>query len=414
MTPPGDLESVAVRILYLTQYLARSDEPGANRQWDLLQELARRGHHVDVVISGQHYLDLNRADAEKTRVETWEGGRLYRLAGVSGHRRSRFRRLLSYFVFAGRAAALTLRLGRYEVVLASTPSPFVGLVGWLAASVRRARLWIEVRDLWPEAAYETDLVRSRILLKACRALNAFAYRRATRLVALTPGIRRHLVETYGLKAETVEFIPNGWARDVFEQPGPQADLEGFGIRPGAFHVVYAGAFGIGNNDIPTILEAARLLRGHEDIRFVFVGDGERRREIESGRRDGSHIVIVPVQPKNAIPHFIAAADVCVLTLPNRKFFEIFLQNKIFDYMGGERCVLAAVAGDQAELLRQSGGGLVVQPGDATALAQAILELRAAPAARIEMGRRGRLFVEEHYDRRKLVAEYAEALEEAPS
>ncbi len=399
-----------MRILYLTQYLARSDEPGANRQWDLLQELARRRHHVDVICSGQHYLDLHGTAPRRPPVEAWEGGRLYRLLGVSAYRRSRGRRILGYVAFGWRAALQVLRLGRYDLVLASTPSPLVGLAGWLAAAGRRTPLWLEIRDVWPEAAYETGMLRSRLLFRACRAINAFLYRRAARLVALSPGIRRHLVATYRLAAARIDVVPNGWDRDIFERPAASPDLVALGWEPGRFHVLYAGAFGIGNNDIPTILAAAMLLQGEEDIRFVFVGDGERRAGIEACGAAGARIVLVPPQPKNVIPHFIAAADLCVLTLPKRDFFELFLQNKIFDYMGGGRCVVAAVAGDQGELLRASGGGVVVPPEAAAALARAIRELRGMPAERRAMGERGRRYVEAQMDRRRLVHAYAEALE----
>lgn len=400
-----------MRVLYVTQYLARNDEPGANRQWDLLQALARRGHAIDVIISGQHYLEGAAARPKPAR-EAWEGGTLFRVAGIPGYRRSLRRRVANYVVFALRATAIALRRGGYELVLASTPSPFVGVVGYVASRRCRARLWIEVRDVWPEAAVETGLLRSPALVRACRALNAFLYRRAERIVAITPGIRRHLVAQYGLDEASVEVIPNGWARDVFEHPGPRPDFALLGLDDERFKVMYTGAFGVGNNDIPTILEAARLLRSEQGIVFVFVGDGERRGEIEDFkvRHDLTNILLVGVYPKNVIPHFLETADACVLTLPPGKFFELYLQNKIFDYLGSRRPVIAAVAGDQADLLRACKAGIVVPPGDATALACAVLQLRSSATIRSAMGQSAGDYVAQHYDRSRLVGRYVHALE----
>ena len=402
-----------MKILYLTQYLARNTEPGANRQWELLQEFARRGHTVDVIVSGQHYLGLHEQSSGQAVVgTTWEGGRLFQVAGVGRYRASLWRRIANYVVFGARASRLVLRLGRYDVVLASTPSPFVGLAGWLAACRGRARLWIEVRDLWPEAVFESGMLRQRWVLAWCRRLNAFLYARAQRVVALTPGIRKHLIESYGIPADRVELIPNGWSRQVFEHPGPEPDFAALGVHVDRFNVMYTGAFGIGNNDIPTILAAASLLRHEPGIQFVFVGDGERRGDIERAQRDGAHVVLVPAQPKNVIPHFLLAGSACILTLPGGKYFEIFLQNKFFDYLGSERPVVAAVAGDQAEVLRACGGGIVVEPEDARGLANAVLRLRDAPGEGSEMGRRARRYAEQHFDRDALVRRYADELEEA--
>jgi glycosyltransferase involved in cell wall biosynthesis len=401
-----------MRALYITQYLAFNDEPGANRQWDLLQTFARRGHRADVIISGQHYLEAAGGNRQRAAREEWAGGTLYRLAGLRGYRKSTLRRVANYLAFATRAAVLGLRLHGYDRVLASTPSPFVGVVGWIAAVRNRASLWIEVRDVWPEAAMETGLIRSRVLIRLCRRLNAFVYARAERIVALTPGIRRHLVATYGIEPERIDVIPNGWARDVFEHPGPRPDLESLGMRTDAFKVAYAGAFGVGNNDIPTILEAARLLRDAPDIQFVFIGDGERRALIESWRaRHGlTNVLLIGPQPKNVIPHFLAAVQVCVLTLPPGEFFEIYLQNKIFDYLGSGRPVVAAVAGDQADLIRACHGGVVVPPGNPHELACAIVRLQSDAPARDEMGRQARAYVASHFDRADLIDGYVDAFE----
>jgi glycosyltransferase involved in cell wall biosynthesis len=56
--------------------------------------------------------------------------------------------------------------------------------------------------------------------------------------------------------------------------------------------------------------------------------------------------------------------------------------------------------------------VVVEPGNARALADAVLQLRNSPDDRLQMGRRAREYVEEHFDRDQLVRHYADALEEA--
>ena len=74
--------------------------------------------------------------------------------------------------------------------------------------------------------------------------------------------------------------------------------------------------------------------------------------------------------------------------------------KMFTYMACALPVILAIEGEAAELLSEANAGLVVPPEDPSALAKAILDLRAVPEQRADMGRQGRAFVEQHYSRRQ--------------
>jgi glycosyltransferase involved in cell wall biosynthesis len=86
-----------------------------------------------------------------------------------------------------------------------------------------------------------------------------------------------------------------------------------------------------------------------------------------------------------------------------------LANKIFDYLGAGKPVLAAARGEMEQLLREARAGLSVPPGDPGALAQLVRQMRDLPAEeRLAMGRRGREHVLAHY-RRSDLARRAEEL-----
>jgi glycosyltransferase involved in cell wall biosynthesis len=86
-----------------------------------------------------------------------------------------------------------------------------------------------------------------------------------------------------------------------------------------------------------------------------------------------------------------------MVLPDA-YLEKILSVKLFEYLACARPVVAAQSGESANLLKRSGAGLVVPPGDSCALADAILELYANPERRAAMSARGRHFVEENYSR----------------
>src|SRR5207249_255169 len=78
--------------------------------------------------------------------------------------------------------------------------------------------------------------------------------------------------------------------------------------------------------------------------------------------------------------------------------EKIISVKLFEYLACERPVVASQAGESARILRESGGGIVVGPGDARATAGAILSLYRDPERRAAMGRQGRAYVEANYSR----------------
>jgi glycosyltransferase involved in cell wall biosynthesis len=74
-------------------------------------------------------------------------------------------------------------------------------------------------------------------------------------------------------------------------------------------------------------------------------------------------------------------------------------------------MVLGVAGEARELVERAGAGLCIAPESPDALVEALRTLRADPARREEMGRRGRAFVEAQFSRRVLAAHYLEVLGE---
>src|SRR5262249_43300642 len=158
----------------------------------------------------------------------------------------------------------------------------------------------------------------------------------------------------------IEVIPNGVDVSMFD---PEAT--GMAIRSrygleGKFLVVYAGAHGMAN-DLGTALRAAEILRDHDTIRFLFVGDGKERANLEEmARRLGlSNVVFAGPVPKDEMPDVLAAADASLAILMNIKMFRTTYPNKVFDAMAAGRPTLLAIDGVIREVIEQAQGGLFV-------------------------------------------------------
>ena len=85
-------------------------------------------------------------------------------------------------------------------------------------------------------------------------------------------------------------------------------------------------------------------------------------------------------------------------------------NKVFDYMAAGRPTVLAIDGVIREVMEACEGGIFVPPGNASALADAILKLRANPAEARRMGQRARAYVSEHFHRDRQGAEFVLLIE----
>ena len=82
---------------------------------------------------------------------------------------------------------------------------------------------------------------------------------------------------------------------------------------------------------------------------------------------------------------------------------------MFEAMATARPIVLGVLGESARLVRYAQAGLVVEPEDPRALAEALVDLAADPQMANAMGEHGRRFVEDELDRDKLAATMLEEL-----
>ena len=300
--------------------------------------------------------------------------------------------------------------GHADVVVVSSPTFFSVGAAWLLARCKRARLVVEIRDLWPAIFVELGVLTNRRVIGLLERLELAAYTAAEAVVVVSDGFRANLISR-GVPPGKVHTVRNGVSLDQFDlDVGPDAAVRArLGARPGDCLVLYAGTHGI-SQGLPHIADAAALLAG-ESVHFAFVGEGADKTRLRSrvAELGLGNVTILPGVPHSGVPELLAAADICVAPLRNVPLFSAFIPSKIFEYLGAGKAVVGSVTGETAQILTEA-GAIVVPPQDSAALASAIRELAADPRRRAEMGRRGRVYVERCFDRLVLAREYRKILE----
>lgn len=343
------------------------------------------------------------------RIEQVDGYRVVRTWLYATPNEGMVRKTLGHISFMLSGLLLGARAaGRADVVVVSSPTFFSIATGWALARLKRARLVVEVRDLWPAIFVELGVLTNRRAIAALERLELAAYRAADVVVTVTEAFRADIVGR-GIADEKVHTIRNGADVERFRPRSPSLSVRaGLGVTGDRVVVLYAGAHGI-SHGLRSVVDAAALLVADVDV--VLVGEGADKANV---RRHAEQLALpnlrmLPGVGRDEMPELIAAADICLVPLRDVPLFSGFIPSKLFEFLAAERPVIGAVTGETAEILTEA-GQIVVPPERPEALADAVRRLAADPVLRATIGKQGREYVVTNFDRVSLARRYRKLLD----
>jgi glycosyltransferase involved in cell wall biosynthesis len=149
-----------------------------------------------------------------------------------------------------------------------------------------------------------------------------------------------------------------------------------------------------------------------DLLFLFVGEGaEKEHLVWTAQRQGlRNICFLSQQPREKIPAFIQASDVCLVLLKKADIFKTVIPTKMLEFMAGCRPVILGVDGQAREILEKAQAGIFIEPENVTELVAAIKKLYQDSPLRHALGDNGRRYIAEHLSRERLATIYSGVLE----
>ena len=356
--------------------------------------LSGAGHDVTVCTTFPYYPEWRVARGYAGRLAQSEhrnGVRILRSFAYVPNRVTSVKRVAHEASFVAGSFLRAAGTRRPDVLLAVSPP-----LGLAMSAIVLSRMWrvpyvFDVEDLQPDAAADLGMLPGWAL-RMMYSVERAAYRHAEMVSTLTHGMRNRIV---------AKGIPEHRVR-LFE---PRADAslleiaaaEGESFRrkhglEGRFLVVHSGNMGV-KQGMEVILEAADRCREEESLEFLLVGDGAAKERLlqRAGELGLKQVRFLPVLDGAEFRGLLAAADVCLVT-QRKTVSDIVFPSKTVTYLAAGCAVVASVnpGSEVARTIYESGSGVVVEPEDAAALKNAILELRA----------------EDLRERRRIAREYA--------
>jgi alpha-maltose-1-phosphate synthase len=232
-----------------------------------------------------------------------------------------------------------------------------------------------------------------LLRRSARRQFRYNLEAADRIICVSDPLKSRLVAVWGIQAGKIIVLPNGV--DVVQfQPDHDADRrvrESMGIKDNPL-ILFVGNFYVWH-DVKTLLDSfARVMLAYPDAHLVLVGDGALRKSMEQHSIDigVSHAVhFTGLISHSEVPGFMASADIAIVPYPEMNQENWLSPLKLFEYMASARPIVASAVGQVADIIRHEKNGLLVPPGDADTMAEAIMRLLADKDLCGRLGRQAR-------------------------
>ncbi len=391
----------------------------AARAAELSRHWARMGHEVTVLTGFPNHPTgiVPREWRSRLRrlhyTETVDGVRVVRTWLWPLPNRKAHERIRNYVSFCVSAAISGLPLRKPDFVIATSPQLLCALAGWWIALWKRVPFIFEVRDLWPESLAAVGAGSEGSLLhRTLGAIAGFLYRHAKRIVVVSPAFKDHLMRYWNVPAEKISIVENGVETDLFRfDPAAAAEVRKQLKLEDRFLICYIGTMGNAHGLDTLIATAEELQKALPGAMFLLIGEGaEKERIMElAAERELSNIQFLGQQPRERIPAYVSAADLCLVMLKKTELFKTVIPTKLLEYMACQRPIIVAVDGQARQIVEEAGAGVFVEPENSKALVKAILGSAEDPERGRQMGVRGRQYIVSKFSREKTARDYATVL-----
>ncbi len=385
------------------------------RAESLASTLVKSGHEVVVVTPKPSYFLTATSTATPVSAECADFGlRMRRIPLRLRSKSDGFAVRMATEVFASIAAfpALLSEIEKADLVYASSPPVFYAMAAAIAARIRNTPVVVEIRDFWPDIVVQAlppparGSAWVRALQRGGTLVAKALCRTADRLVAVTRSDSTKL-QRWGIDRSTIFFAPNG-ADKIALSVGANRQSKTRPEKGDPLKIAYAGRLGPAQK-VSALLEAARLVDTPLTLSIIGAGPEVSRLRDEAGKLKRHSISILDPLPREQVLEILIDQDAIFVPLAS-KSIEGSVPSKLFESLALGVPVILAAEGEATNLIKETEGGIVAEPGSPSSIARAIEVVAADRESFYRRGIAARQKIIENYRREEIMSDLIKKLE----
>lgn len=408
---PKNSKTSSPRVLLLNQYFYPDVAATAQFMTELSEDLTEFGLDVDVLRGTVQYDEMKNQNV--SRKASFDEVTIHRSFAMNLGGDGTLTHFANYSAFNVSAPLRSIALPSYDIVLAFTDPPLIGLTGTLLKKLKGAKFVQFVADLYPDVAIELGYLDKRSLLArfANRAAR-FMFEQTDSIIVLGHHMKKRVQKKGEIDPETISIIRN-WADsdNIYPvQPSENWFIEEQNLGD-KFVVQYSGHIGAGH-DFSAVIETARSLKDNNQIIFQFIGEGPGKEELLEAKRKHNldNFRFLPYQDKSDLAYTLSSADVALVSL--REGLEgLMVPSKIYGILasGSPAIFLGNENSEISRIIEQGNCGFSIPPSDGKQLEEVLLKLYDNTELVQELGGNARDYFLENFQREMITQRYYDLL-----
>lgn len=411
-----------MNILLINHYIGSPYYGMDFRPYYISREWVKQGHKVTMVGASNSHIRMIQPKVDKVlSLEAIDGIQYVWIKTPAYDKSSSIRRIRNMLSFVTKLycnAKKVSKIAKPDWVIASSCYPLDIYPSRKIAKIAKAKLCFEVHDIWPLTPMLLGgYTKNHPFIATMQMSENYMCRHSDKIVSLLWNAESHYRE-HGFKGNFY-CVPNGyckeeWAKEAFslQLPEEHRNIINALKQDNKIIIGFAGGFAV-SGAVDVLVKSAVLLKENPHIHFLLVGKGPERENYVKVIKDNqlSNISILPEVPKKLIPSLVSSFD-CGYLGGRHSILHRYgtSYNKMTDYMLCSIPIVQAVD-EPGSMVEKTKCGFRIEAENPDLLAQTFLKVASMTKdARMEMGNKGKDYVESNLEWSILAKKFADDLQ----
>ncbi|WP_195947753.1 glycosyltransferase family 4 protein [Paraclostridium bifermentans] len=326
-----------MKLLILSEFFYPDKSSTPKVLTELAEDMVEYGLDVDVITSKTSYKGENSDLKDK---EKYKNINIKRVYSTEFNRNNFIGRIINYITFLISTFVSVILKKDYDCILMVSNPPILPIIGYLVNKIRQKPYIYLVHDVYPDIAVKVGAIKEQgIMFKSMSFINKKIFRSASKVIVLGQDMKQNLLDK-GVPSNKIEIITNWADRNKIYKISKDNKFSINNNINKTFNIVYTGNIGR-FHDIETILDSALKLKDNNMIKFIFVGEGYKKKLIEDFTKKNNlkNIKLIGYQYGEDYNQLLNSANIFITTL-DKGIEGLGVPSKTYSYLAAGKPIIA--------------------------------------------------------------------------